>query len=496
MKWMNKGFLSFMVMFFVLAVIAFCPITAVAAKAPKATKVEKPLPGSMADKVGHPNAKFDADKMGDMSAFDPATWEPPTGDTIKIAVVGSYSGPGALNGAIFWASAAWVAYDINKRGGIYVDGKKKLVELIKADHMSKADQCKKICERMVLQEKVKILWGTNGSNMMKIMNDVAHKYKIISMNFMACSEDLQSAKNFSRYAFKASFHSYQTGEAMAYYYGQIRKKEKRFYILCEDYSYGIEIADGFKKGLKKYYPEAQIVGEDYHKIYLLDFAPYLEKIKASTAEVIYTGDWIPDGSNLLKQARELGVMLPIANNYLDDAVNMKVVGVKGTDGLVNMNTYNVDNPQFKTPGHIKIFKAWNNQWKKWKNEPYNSPMFEYHAGMMGTWVQNTYWLMSVIERAKSTDAEAIIKVFEGDTYQQANGKIVKMRACDHKIIQDINISVFVPPSQQRQSFNIPPYHWFDYMSHVGPAYTIPAEKVMPWVDPQSDRCKGKDDWGE
>ena len=34
-----------------------------------------------------------------------------------------------------------------------MDGKKKLIEVIKADHMSKPDQTKKICERMVLQEK-------------------------------------------------------------------------------------------------------------------------------------------------------------------------------------------------------------------------------------------------------------------------------------------------------------------------------------------------------
>ena len=93
---------------------------------------------------------------------------------------------------------------------------------------------------------------------------------------------------------------------MAYYYGQIRKKEKKFYILCQDYSFGRDMADGFKKGLKEYYPEAQIVGEDYHKLFLTDFAPYLEKIKASGAEVVYTGDWLPDAGNLLKQARADG----------------------------------------------------------------------------------------------------------------------------------------------------------------------------------------------
>ena len=48
----------------------------------------------------------------------------------------------------------------------------------------------------------------------------------------------------------------------------------------------------------------------------------------------------------------------------------------------------------------------------------------------------TYWLFSVIERAKSTNADKIVQTWEGDTYRMANGKVIKMRACDHKAIQD------------------------------------------------------------
>ena len=60
------------------------------------------------------------------------------------------------------------------------DGKKKKIEVIKANHMSQPAQTKKVCERMVLQEKVNVLWGTNGSHLMKIINQVADKYKVIA----------------------------------------------------------------------------------------------------------------------------------------------------------------------------------------------------------------------------------------------------------------------------------------------------------------------------
>jgi ABC-type branched-subunit amino acid transport system substrate-binding protein len=452
------------------------------------------LSGAMA--MPPAKAVFDADKMGDMSDFDPNNPVIPTGDTIKIAIVASFSGPAALVGQIYYISVLWAAHDINKRGGILVDGKKKLIQVIKADHMSKPDQTKKICERMVLQEKVHVMWGTDGSNLMKVINETANKYKVISQNTAALSDELNDATNFSRYSFFSSFSTDQIGRGIAYYYANIRKKEKKFYILCQDYMFGHAMADGFKKGLKEYYPQGEIVGEDYHKLFLTDFAPYLTKIKASGAEVVYTGDWIPDAANLLKQARQMGIKLPFAHIFLDEPNFLHEVGVEGTKGLVQLSQYGTETPVFKTPGQIKYYKTWNNLWKtKWQ-APFNTRLFEHGTGNIGSYTQQTYWLLSVIERAKSTDPEKIIKVWEGDSYQYVNGKTMKMRPCDHKAIQDLHIFEFVPPELQKESFNIPPYYWYQGTSASGPIFKVPAEKVLPLLDRNLDRCKGKNEWGE
>ena len=438
------------------------------------------------------NAGFDFTSMSDMSDFDPANPVIPTGDTIKIAVVASFSGPAALVGQIYWTSAAWAVHDVNKRGGIMVDGKKKLIELIKADHASKPDQAKRITERMVLQDKVNVLWGTDGSNLQKIINETANKYKVIAINTASLSDDLQDATNFSRYAFQTSMSADQLGRGLAYYYGQTRKKEKKFYILCQDYSFGHVLAEGFKKGIKEFYPDAQIVGEDYHKLFLTDFAPYLEKIKASGADVVFTGDWIPDAANLLKQARQAGVGIPFAHVFLDEPNFLHEVGVEGTKGLIQISQYGTDNPSFKTPEQIKYYKTWNDLWKtKWKTAPYNSHLFEHGTGNIGSYIEQTYWLLSVIERAQSTDPEKIIKVWEGDSYRFTTGKVIKMRACDHKAVQDLHIFEYVPPDQQKQAFNIPPYYWYTGTSAPGPMTTLPARAVLPWMDPALDRCKGQ-----
>lgn len=431
------------------------------------------------------NVTLDMTKMADMSDFDPNNPVVPTGDTIKIAVVASFSGPAALIGQIYWICVQWVAHDINKRGGILVDGKRKLVQVIKADHQSRPDVCKKVCERMVLQEKVHVLWGTDGSHLMKVINQVADKYKVIALCAGSLSDELYDAENFTRYSFMTSFSTEQIGRALAYFYGHIRKKEKRFYIICQDYLFGHQVAEGFKKGLKEYYPQAKIVGEDYHRLFLTDFAPYLTKIKASGAEVIFTGDWIPDAANLLKQARQMGIKLPFANIFLNEPNLLHEVGVEGTKGLVNISQFGVEGPVFRTPELIKYYRSWHDLWAsgKW-GPPFNTRLFEHGFGDMGAWKAETYWLLSVMERAKSTDPEKIIKVFEGDTCQYYPGKIVEMRACDHKVIQDLYVNIYVPPAEQRQSFNIPPYYWYKGCSSVGPTYKIPAEKILPKTDPR------------
>ncbi|MRR16037.1 MAG: branched-chain amino acid ABC transporter substrate-binding protein [Deltaproteobacteria bacterium] len=487
MKKMKQMCKCFSVVFLVLVVwswVAFNPSGALAAKAEKAAKAVKAA------------ASFDAKKVSDMSDFDPGNPVIPTGDTIKIAVVAAFSGPSAYNGQIYFGMAQWVAHDINKRGGIMVDGKKKLIEVIKADHMSKMDQCKKITERMALQEKVHFFWGTDGSHFMKVINETAKKYKIIAINATCMSDDLQDAVNFSPYSFHATFSTAAVSRGMAYYYGQIRKKEKKFYILNQDYAFGHQLAEDFKAGLKEYYPDAQIVGEDFHKLFLTDYAPYLSKVKASGAEVIFTGDWLPDAGNLLKQARQMGIMLPFANIYVDEPNYLHETGVEGTKGLVNISAYYDSTPFFKTKDQIRVYTMWKEQQKKWKTPPYSSIAFQHFTANAAGWVMTTYWAMSVLERAKSLDPEKIIKVWENDSFEYINGKVVKMRACDHKAIMDLGVTEYVPPEQQKVSMNIPPFYWFKGASYTGPVFKVPAAKILPWMDQKLDRCKGKNDWGE
>ena len=472
---------------FLLFIMSHDPISAFAAKA-------GPLK-SMAKGESKSNDSFSSHKMSDMSDFDPENPIIPTGDTIKIAVVASFSGPASANGQNFFNMVQWVAHDINKQGGIFVDGKKKLIQVLKADHQSRTDMCHKIVTRMCVQERVHVLWGTDGPHLMKIIQQVGKDHNVIVVNGPVTPDNLVSVENFNVNTFNLAGSTRAMCDGLLYYFGQIRKKEKKFYILTSDLAGNREYGEKFKEALKKFYPEAQLVGEDYSKYLLTDFAPYMTKIKASGAEVVLTVSWNPDAANMAKAAKSMGLNVVFGHVWMNDPNLLSELGVDFTKGWVHVGSMFTPVPMTSEPAFINLYNAWRTQQKKWKNPPYNSPSAIYGPmGSGGSWLNATYWLMSVIGRAQTTNAQKVIQLWEGDTYRGIHGQVLKMRACDHKVIQDVSVEVYAPPEEQKQSFTIPPYYWFKDFSFVGPTYRIPAKIAPPWMDQNLDRCKGKSEY--
>ncbi len=65
------------------------------------------------------------------------------------------------------------------------------------------------------------------------------------------------------------------------------------------------------------------------------------------ADVIFTSDWAPDGQNLIKTARSLGINIPIATRDACEPVTMKSIGGPAGKGMVQVNDHsiNCDTPE-------------------------------------------------------------------------------------------------------------------------------------------------------
>ena len=95
---------NFVVIVTILSLVALCPMTAMASKPDKGAKADKGIKGTVAEKVPKANAGFDANKMSDMSDYDPETGSVLRVIPSKLALCNSFSGPGAINGQLHIAA--------------------------------------------------------------------------------------------------------------------------------------------------------------------------------------------------------------------------------------------------------------------------------------------------------------------------------------------------------------------------------------------------------
>ena len=178
------------------------------------------------------------------------------------------------------------------------------------------------------------------------------------VNFGAES-DFLTGKNFNKYTFRTCFTT--TNRARAYAEFFKTKPWRKFYLMNQDYAFGHAVADDFKKVITKEIPDAKIVGEDFAPIGQKDFGPYISKILASGAEIIFTGNYGVDLANLIKQGAQMGIKPPVryATYFMDDDVQLPEIGQAAVGSFVN-STYL---PTIDTPQNKAFLERWHKKFK-------------------------------------------------------------------------------------------------------------------------------------
>ena len=398
---------------------------------------------------------------GDVTSYDPSQQVfPVSEESIRIAVFFPFSGPGAINGHMSWAAIGWATHDVNSQGGIWVDGKKKKIRLIRADHQGKPSTAKRVLERACLVDRVDLIIGTAGSHLSLIAQQVAAKYRTIYLNIAALSDMLMDERNFNRYTFRTCPTTSMLAKALAHFYAD--RPTRKFYLLCQDYLYGHAFGEAFKQTLLEEKPDAQIVGEDYHALFAKDYAPYLEKVRGFGAEVIITGDWSPDIDNLVKQSRQMGMRTPIAGPFADMPNPLRTIGGPEGAGLVVVGGFNAAHRLAR-----EFTEAWNRQWRGWNVPPYTSSTFKWPLGFPAIGVISTYWYLDLLEESGTTDPEKVVAAFEKSDYELF-GVQLKMRPSDHQALMAMAASELVFPSP-----------WHEEAAGWGDVLVIPSSAVLP-----------------
>jgi branched-chain amino acid transport system substrate-binding protein len=327
--------------------------------------------------------------------------------TIKIAILGPMN---FVQGENHWAGAEMARDEINKAGGINVDGKKRMIELVKADtnEIQSVPDATNAVERVITRDKVDFLIGGFRSEAVLAMQEVAMDYKKIFLGAGAADAKLGEnvEKNYDRYKYwfrvtpTKSPDLFRTLMAVLGNIGdQVRTTTKtetpKVAIVAEKAAWTEAIVKGLQATLPKM--KMDVVGTWQPSAVATDVTAELSAIERANADIVFTLLSGPVGISLGRQMGE--------KNMKAVAFGINVEGQKdefwqASAGKANyvatLDTYAEVEYTPKMTAFVQAFK------KRYGKAPtYNAA--SYDAIMM---------LKNAIEESKSMDADKIVAIIE------------------------------------------------------------------------------------
>ena len=349
---------------------------------------------------------------------------------VKIAYIDPLSGAMAPIGEHGVKHFQYMIDRINAAGG--VNGQK--MELITYDNKLSPQETV-IAAQKAIDAGARILTQGNGSGAAAAMIDFVNKHndrnpgkEVVYLNYAAVDPSFTNDKC-SYWHFRWDAHADIKMAAITGYMKN-NQKIKKVYLINQDYSFGQAVRKSANEMLKAKRPDIQIVGDELHPLAkITDFAPYVAKIKASSADSVITGNWGSDISLLLKAAADANLQVDWYTYYAGGAggpTAIKQTGLKDrvfqiTEGIANINT--------------KENHAWEEDFrKKHQNHGWWYPRVRNEMEM----------LARAMNEAKSNDPKVFAEKLRGMKYKNIYGKDTYMRAEDHQFFQDMYISALTP----------------------------------------------------
>lgn len=312
-------------------------------------------------------------------------------EVIKIGANLELSGAVASYGSSIATGADLAVEEINAAGGI--DGKQ--IELIKVDNKSENSEATAAAIKLATQDKVAAMIGpaTSGNMLatVQIAND--NKIPVVTASGTAPNVTENEDGSINDFAFRTCFiDPFQGIVAANFATGELGVKNVAIYAdNSSDYAKGL--AASFKEQIEA--NGGKVVAEEAYVAKDTDFKSTLTRLKSAGAEFIFIPGYYEEVGLIVKQARELGIDVPLMG--ADGWDSPTLVELAGTEALNNTfitNHYSSNDPDEKIQGFVEAFKA-----------KHNEAPNAFHALGYDT----VFYIKDAIERAGSTDGEAIQK---------------------------------------------------------------------------------------
>ena len=327
------------------------------------------------------------------------------GDTIKVGALFELTGNVANYGTSTLNGFKMAVDEINAKGG--VNGKK--IEIVQADNKSEPSESGNAATKLVTRDKVVAVVGPATSGSVAAAEPILTANKIPLIAPCATAPEITVGKDgkVKQYVFRACFIDPYQGKIMADYAAKDLKLKKIavFNDSSSDYSKGL--AAVFKETFTG--DGGEIVAQEAFLSKDVDFKAALTKLKATNPDAIYIPGYYEEVSKIIKQAREVGITVPLLGS--DGWDSPKLVDIAGKEATNKGYFTSAYTAQDKDPGVQKFIESYK---KAYNKTPDVFALQGYNAGLV---------LFNAMAQAKSTDgtkvAEALAKTKD---FQVANGK--------------------------------------------------------------------------
>lgn len=347
-------------------------------------------------------------------------------EQLKIAMIEALSGPAAQTGIAFTEGVRYGVSKLNVAGGFNGEP----IKLLEYDNQGgPSDAAEKL--KAAIAEGARIVSSASSSAVAAQLSEDIRKYnlrnpgkEIIYYNVGSEAYDL-TASRCHFWFFRMSTNPYIRIRALVRAMKDSGVLGTKVYSINQNYSYGTD----HEKAQAQYVAEAgaTIVGSVLHDTNKIqDFSPYVEKIRASGAETVLTGNWANDIIMLLKAIGDAGLKVRIGNTSLDTP------GTLGNAGHVALGAYLVKIYNLEAGGAAG--KAFINDFKaEIGHYPISEePTSAFAIGFLGK-------ALKAVDFKSGIDAKALALALENTKYETPIGPW-SVRREDHQLILPITVS--------------------------------------------------------
>jgi branched-chain amino acid transport system substrate-binding protein len=255
--------------------------------------------------------------------------------TIQIGFFGDLTGPTFNFGLSAKNGVLMAADEINQAGGI--NGHQ--IDIVIEDDKGSPEEAAQEAGKLIDRYKVVAIIGAGASG-----NSLAAAPKAQSAHvpLIAPSSTNPEVTRAGDYIFRACFMDAFQGEVMARFAAHTLKAKKAAIMLDYNLPYSRGLTEFFELGFAKL--DGEIVAKQSYSQGDADYRGQLSAIKAAAPDVIYIPGYYGDVAIIAKQARQLGLTVPLLGADGWDAPELWELGGDALNGSYISNHYSADDP--------------------------------------------------------------------------------------------------------------------------------------------------------